>query len=415
MGGKNIRRKKFKKITEVLHPSTRYLTELKFFNYPYSNNWYFRFSMKKGSQIKLSTNTPNKEEGKEIALSQFYRYETIAREGRSIVADTVEKLIKTFIKNQRDRYDKGFLKNKGTIDNKEYCLKGYLLPFLNKNQTKKRLIVDVEGKEFLEYFRWRNKGKKLSTNTLNAERSKIQEFFNWCALNDKIGGTQKPIFERLKNYSGVSDGFSEEEYKRLTTYLNTKFIKKDMTDRERISREVFRDFVYIATNTGARLSELYEIKQKDIQHKKVIKGNRYPHAIFNITSANSKTGVSRDNPCMRGDIVKRTQERTAKILGKEKLSSNDYLFVSIDGYKLTTKNTSVWWNKVREEIDLSHRKLQVCRHFAITTRLKMGVSPAVVARMVGTSIEQIDKFYYSKIGSVDEFVQFNRRPDREPR
>jgi|TARA_B110000196_G_scaffold246717_1_gene215623 site-specific recombinase XerD len=412
MGGKNIRRKKFKKISEVLHPSTRYLTELKFYNYPYSDNWYFRFSMKKGSQIRLSTNTPNKEEGKEVALSQFYRYETIGREGRSIVPDSVEKLVKTFIKNQQERYDRGLIKNKGTIDNKEYCLKGYLLPFLNKNQTKKRLIVDVEGKEFLEYFRWRNKGKKLSNNTLGSERSKIQEFFNWCALNNKISGTQKPIFERLKNYSGVSDGFSEEEYKRLTTYLNTKFIKKDMTDRERISREVFRDFVYVATNTGARLSELYEIRQKDIQHKNIIKGNRYSHSIFNITSDNSKTGVSRDNPCMRGDIVKRTQERTAKILGKEKLSSNDYLFVSVDGYKLTTKNTSVWWNKVREEIDLTHRKLQVCRHFAITTRLKMGVSPAVVARMVGTSIEQIDKFYYSKIGSVDEFVQFSRRQDR---
>jgi len=409
--GKNVRRKKFKKITEVLLPSTRYLTELKFFNYPYSDNWYFRFSIKKGSQIKLSANTPNKEEGKEIATSEFYRYETIAREGRSIVPDSVEKLVNTFIKNQRERYDRGLVKNKGTIDNKEYCLKGYLLPFLNQNQTKKRLIVDVEGKEFLEYFRWRNKGKKLSTNTLQSERSKIQEFMNWCMLNGKISGTQRPIFERLKHYSGVADGFTEEEYKRLTTYLNTQFIKKDMSDRERIPREIFRDFIYVATNTGARLSELYEIRQKDIQHPRTIKGNRYPHTIFNITADNSKTGVSRDNPCMRGDIVRRTQQRTAKILGKEKLSSNDYLFVSVDGNGLTTQNTTLWWNRVRKEIDLTHRKLQVCRHFAITTRLKQGVSPAVVARMVGTSIEQIDKFYYSKIGNVDEFVKFDRKRD----
>jgi len=404
-------RKMIKSTTVTLYPEgTEYLTPCVLYKIKDSPNYYYRFRIKpnrenktKGRSVKRTTNSSSLKVATKVATSDYLKFESISREGNKIVPQTVEQLVDNFLEIQEERFKMGRLKNIHSVDNKRWTLK-VMLKFLNQNQQKKRLMMEVEGKEFRDYFNWRNRNKgrvkDLSVNTLSSESSKIQEFFNWCYEEDLIHDRQKPKFERLKNKSGITRGFTIEEYKILVNYLNKKFIHKGMETRNRLAREQMRDLIYVASNSGIRLSELYRIENRDLSFQKV-KNSKYPICNIEVDSDVAlKTNKSRINPCIRGDIVKRVQKRTMTILKRDEMRGSDPLFVTVDGYPFSVKSVRLLWSIIKNETGIE-RKLTHLRHFAITQRLKF-LPPSEVAQGVGTSLTQITNYYYSQeVNSAD--------------
>jgi integrase len=87
------------------------------------------------------------------------------------------------------------------------------------------------------------------------------------------------------------------------------------------------------------------------------------------------------------------------------------MFITTDGFPYTKNHVYEWWKKIRGVCNLEHRIVYDLRGYYISKRLEEGVEIGQVARMVGTSIQQIHSAYYGRKIDVDSAIKVTRNSD----
>ena len=390
---------------------TKFLNKCQIYKIEESPYFYYSFRIKGGKNIRKSTNFRDIKSSEEYARSEFLKYEKLCSDGHEFKGISCKKLIEEYLISDKKRVNSGQLAF-GSWENRKHILEKRLLPFLNRNTHPKgnRLLEDVSGLEFEKYFEYRrNNAKKgdIKTTTLRSEKSIIGTLFKYAYNRGYISDRQRPSFERLKYEIGVRAGFTDDEYKRLYSYLNRGFINKEDEERVVFAKEQFRDYLYILANSGIRTSELNRLENRHIQVYPKRPNQRFPYAIFNIPPSISKVNYDRNAVCTRGDIVKRVMKRTSDKLGGN--SPENKLLVTTEGYPFTKSHVYGWWKKIRGVVNLEHRIVYDLRGYYISKRLEEGMEIGQVARTVGTSINQIHFAYYGRTLDIDSATKVTRK------
>lgn len=302
------------------------------------------------------------------------------------------------------------------------CKKGYLAiwqRFINeRNLTAKpieQIPTDV-GKDFAYWVKTQKKqaykDKPYSHSYINSAVVEVKSMYLKFAVPNRYTSLENvPHFERLRvqpDSAHKRDLLTEEEWLRLTTYMRSNaYLKPDgRTDLERCKRAIFREYMLIAYNTGARPNELLTMTWGDVrvnpqdtpEHQKTMR-------LLKVRSENSKTGRSRTINAPVARRLERLKKDYADI--GMTCQPTDFLFRNPTparrdkniawGQPALTKRLQhvLEWSGIQEELDRTNRKIVLYsqRHFYVTLRLRNGMNIHLLAKNIGSSVLYIEKNY----------------------
>ena len=152
----------------------------------------------------------------------------------------------------------------------------------------------------------------------------------------------------------------------------------------------------IASNSMLRVGELWQLKWSDIvaiETRFDEQENAVNLVTINVRAETCKTRTSREVICRGGEYVERLKKRTRYI------DANDYIFASTSGTtRISKRKWYAHWKNLMEGIgieDYAERKLTwySLRHFAITCRIRSGVSYLDISHLAGISVINIESIY----------------------
>ena len=267
--------------------------------------------------------------------------------------------------------------------------------------------------------------------TLRAEASILNEFFKWCA-RDAQGYTAKPFKLSAKDATTMQERklsnrrptFTRNEWNTISTNLfNYAHCKGTWTGKRvnawhRKRRQMFRVFVLLLASTGLRVGEARSLRWKNIIFRPDVVRQI---DVLNVEVEATKSKVSESRTAVGfseliSDVVKEWKSQT------DYPDDNDLVFYSLDedgcqketdfagNWKLFLEQQNAWKNNHGE-----NRPLYSLRHLYATMRLEEGTEVYFLAKLMGTSVQQIER-HYGHVATESLIVQGikgGNRKDRE--
>jgi integrase len=190
--------------------------------------------------------------------------------------------------------------------------------------------------------------------------------------------------------------FTLAEYDALVRYMRTYTSKAECIDeKQRLERLLIKDCVLIASNTMARVGELWQLKWGDVENIEKITDDIGKDRFLvtpNIRAETSKVRKDRRIKTRGGEYFRRLKERAAHS------SSDDYVFASIGGKsKISKQKWYLHWKNLMRGIGLDYKSRNITwyslRHFGITARLRAQVSHTDIAAIAGNGVLNIQNHY----------------------
>lgn len=189
--------------------------------------------------------------------------------------------------------------------------------------------------------------------------------------HDKVITNKRPIFTNL-------------DYRTLYLFMR-KWIKEDVSPRQKEIRSLLRDYILIMANSGLRNGEARYLRWADVS---VFKKDGFEWVTLNVRG---KTG-------QRIVVCQPNTMRYFNRIKKRKINTedNDYVFCYSDGkpidkligYELLLKNAGVLYDAFGQK-----RTIYSLRHSYATFRIQNGTNIYWLKKNMGTSIEMIEKHY----------------------
>ena len=261
-------------------------------------------------------------------------------------------------------------------------------------------VDTILPRDFEEYWIYRREnstknGKpfKPSNDTLRKELALVDQMFAYAFEKGYVTKqieVKKPNPEKDKR----RPSFSKEEWRKLTTGMR-KRVKEGWGAHKR-DRFILQQYVLILANCGVRLCELRNLTWNDIRREKYDDddGNQ---TIRLILLVKGKTGI-REVVCNKGTEVffKRLYDYRKEELNAHP-SPDTFVFCHQDGKPIVTMRKS-FENllddlKLRTNSQGRNRTLYSLRHMYATFRLSEEVSPFLLAKQMGTSVEMLEEHY----------------------
>jgi len=314
--------------------------------------------------------------------------------GRKIFGMSLGELVTEFINWRAEDVDAGNITKGRLVTIKSQCR--HVLNF--KSESLK--ITELDKNSFYDYEVWR-KNNFIGTQsvTVKNEQVTINQMIDY-AYRKGYGHFAKFEFRKItikKDNIGRRSVFSLEEYDKLVRFLRSYSSKKQCADEAlRNERLMIRDAVLIASNSMLRVGELWQLKWSDIvsiETRYDEQENAVNLVTINVRAETCKTRTSREVVCRGGEYVERLKKRT------KYTDANDYIFASTNGTtRISKRKWYAHWKNLMEGIeieDYAERKLTwySLRHFAITCRIRSGVSYFDISHLAGTSVSNIESIY----------------------
>ena len=266
-------------------------------------------------------------------------------------------------------------------------------------------VMDVlTANSFKEYADYRD-AQGAAQSTIMNEQATLNSF---CKFARELGYTNIERFnvdeiskEGVDNNRIARATFTDDEYKAiyndLKSYVRKKRIKQDKTSADDAwTRELFRHYCLIAANTGMRTSELWQLKWEQVKVRKAETKKNVLVAEITVLAETTKVRRQRKFVARGGQYFKRLKELTR--FSKK----TDYVFTLADGRNWSKDNRRSFdyqYHKLMERVgieDWKERNLTSYsfRHYACTKRIVKGANLAILARDMGTSIQQFEKTYF---------------------
>jgi integrase len=180
---------------------------------------------------------------------------------------------------------------------------------------------------------------------------------------------------------------------------------KDTKNKEwKYTKELLRDYVLVLSNSGIRVGEANNLKDKDIvEFKDELGRKNYMFSVRGKTGRRvviPRTNVVRYVERVRRRNLVRTQEAEVRKVRspKRKLIDTDgWFFCMYDGNKIVTLidqfNALLKSISLTESRDKEKYTLYSLRHFYAVMMIKRGIPIFDIARNMGTSVQIIEKYY----------------------
>jgi integrase/recombinase XerD len=224
--------------------------------------------------------------------------------------------------------------------------------FFNFYKKDINIIDKVDIKEYIEYLHT----KEFSIKSINRKLVSLHqyiEFFN-DINNSKIVVKVKRLKVEQQNF--INDMLDINSVRRIV-----RAAQKDNDIR-------FITLIFTLFYTGARVSEMLQIKTKDINKNSIVingKGNKY-----------------------RELLIPKKLQRQWEIYNKSKTIKTEYLFSGTNGHlsRQTVHNNIKHYTGQARGIDLKISHAHSFRHLYAQSLGKLGVNPMIVAQLLGHSL-----------------------------
>ena len=404
--------------------------------------FYMRYYVGNSKYKRLSLKTNDENVATEKALEKWRQLSNHLEGGGDIFEKSALENLEEYMKYLEDLYTTEQIKYK-TIATKRTSLKKLRLRLQIYNK-----LSEVPSNFLADYITWRrtknwdktkhiNNPKPPSDLTINTELKDMKGFFTWCSENGRFTKEIQYPYLKIdwKKSEEKNPSFSDEDWRNVVMYLRT-WTRKTTTSagkqrKNNFYRLVFAEFLKILANSGMRVHESLLLKWGDIVFRKKYEisnstGKKRERVIAHIDiPPNTKTG-RRLIICPAGIYLQRLKKLYRDNDGR--LPKNDeYVFRNV-GTK-TSKNAHIgqplsdsflrriWYEflddiKADKDIEFEERyTLHSCRAYFINKRLEFGVAPALVAELVGHSINTMERHYKRiRLKQIEpELVQVRRK------
>ena len=385
-----------------------------------SRNYYLRVKVKGKTPFVKSLDTQDRSEALVSGRMLYQEVKgKIARGERSksiITSKLIEKYLASETKKITNLPKAGILKK--TYDVKCQYLRTWQ-NFIDEKKLSNKLIEHLPREIGTDFPYWAlkqekrfYKGKPYSHEYINSITAEVKlMYIKFAVKNRHISIDNIPDFERLRvqpDSNHKRDILTEDEWDELTIYMRTNaYLKPEgSTPLERCKRAIFREYMLIAYNTGARPNELMTMTWGDIRiNPQDTKEDKQVMRLMMVRSENSKTGKSRTINAPVARRLERLQTAYADI--GMKCEPTDHLFRNPTparrdkniawGQPALTKRLEkvLQWSGIQEGLDLTGRRITLYsqRHFYVTLRLRHGMNIHLLCKNIGSSILYVEKNY----------------------
>lgn len=333
--------------------------------------------------IRISLKAKDRQVATELAEKKFA--DTLGRihSGEKIFSITAKELVAQYLKHLEQRVALGSIRVTFPKIVKSH-LKHYLA-FVEED-TK---IQSIPAEKFREYAHHRrSQTPRPGFLTVKDSQNAIGTMYRWGMEEQLITRKSLPKWAefRIPATEGKRHGMEHDDYTKIVT-VSKLWDKKGTNDRDKYERKHLHNFIVIQSWYGFRTGEVLGLVWGDVKFRN--DGN----AEVRIREVTTKRGKAR--MCMgRGDIFHRIQSYS------KYTSPTDHVFSSfIAGKEWKDGLFYARWRELVGEITQKYPtfdtsiSLYDLRHFYISSRLRAGDSPWLIAKYCGTSAEMIGKHY----------------------
>lgn len=242
-------------------------------------------------------------------------------------------------------------KSKNTISSYKKDIDQFL-KWYNQNSDDLNKIDKITLKKFTRYLQDEN----LSIKTINRRIVSLNQFIQFLndVLNKSIAVRGKPL--KIENQNFIDDMLENSDVIRIV----------NAAEREEDLRAV--TIFYTLYYTGARVSEMLQLKTKDINKDSINikgKGSKYREIL----------------------IPKKLKEQFKKYL-EVRCDTSEYLFSGQRGpiNRQTVHNTIKYYTGKARGIDKQIAHAHAFRHLYAQNLTGLGVNPVVIAQLLGHSL-----------------------------
>ena len=333
--------------------------------------------------IRISLKTTDREIATDIAAKKFA--DTLGRihSGEKIFSITAQELCNRYLEHLQKRVTLGSIRASFSRAIK-YHLNHYL-SFI-KNETKIQSIPAEKFRDFADYRR--NQTPQPGFLNVKNTQAAIGTMYRWGMEEQLLTRKSLPKWAefRVPATEGKRHGIEIDDYNKIVT-VSKVWDKKVTSDRDKYERKHLHNFIVIQSWYGMRTGEVLGLMWSDVKLRN--DGNAEVR-IREITTKRDKARM-----CMgRGDIFHRIQSYS------KYTSPTNHVFSSfMSGRKWNLNEFYAKWQELVGEITQKYPtfdtsiSLYDLRHFYISSRLRAGDSPWLIAKYCGTSAEMIGKHY----------------------
>lgn len=222
------------------------------------------------------------------------------------------------------------------------------------------------------------------------------------------GAKQLPDYYYKASRVKTRPSFTRIEYKRLYEGMRRWINAEKSNEKRRYTRELLRDYVLILANSGMRVGEANNLRERDITKFTDDLGREN----YRFT-VNGKTGVREVvlrtnavryvNRCLERNRMWRERwdkdaSAGAKAHSRKKTAHSDWLFRMSDGNKIVSLADQfqkvLQQEKITHNVDGDSYSLYSLRHFYAVQMLRRGKANVFdIARNMGTSVQIIERYY----------------------
>lgn len=346
--------------------------------------WQARVSVPNSKGYKIvSTKTANLVEAQVFAANLYEDLYYKVKAGGSIKSKSFKQV---FDEWSASTGKTGQTRNGGSWDRTIKTLNTYAVDYFRS-----KAIAEITSNDFSDYWDWRYKNYKRrppTAATLRRECIAFSPLFQFARQKGHI--TEIPDFNKPKAKLNRRSTFTDSEWRTFYTSAR-RWVKEGKTKSTYRERLVAQQYFLILANTGLRIGEFRNLRWSDLKSV-AIDGNKQLKGWVS-----GKTGMREFTFQPGAEVyVKRLYD-----LRREELGTNpepdDLVICHRDGRPIQSLKVSfksiMTFAKLPMIRNGISRSIYSLRHFYATKRLENEVSPFLLAKQMGTSVEMLEKFY----------------------
>jgi integrase len=356
-----------------------------------SPKWQVRIRVPNSSGYRVqSTKTTDRREAERFALDLYEDLYIHVKQGGALVSPKIKTVIDEWI-TQLEAIGKG---NKGgDITQTIATIRNYFYRYVQDARC------DEINALLIRYWSWRSENyitRKPSIGTLRREVNALKTFLNYALQRRHINEYTIPNPPSESRRPNQRPTFTIDEWRRIYKSAPKWIASGDSTGHSAARQVAYRYFMVLA-NSGIRVGEARDLRWEDLQFLES------DNDIQIIATVGGKTGVRDVVFQPNTEIHIKDLWNIYKQWQKIDKDSNDqhneivYVFMNrqfkrVGSFKKSF-NSLLEFAKVKINNGTGNRTIYSLRHFYATMRLSNNVSPFILAKQMGTSVEMLEKYY----------------------